>query len=187
MRKTIKALKPIGFTNHSIGDLKKLSRHQIYRLKLKYKEFKHYIDKPGEFSVKVPSKAAAKALKKTGFKVSAKGKALIPLKGNTSVKLSGSKLIFTDAKRGRREVVFTSSDVKNFRAQVQRAIKQHQKSGGLFGFKIGDNAMASSMFVNVEDMNKYLVEVMMPRMNLSAEQFLPQISIVLFNSKYKSE
>lgn len=185
MQKTIKALRPLGFTNHSIADLKKLSRHQIYRLKLKFKEFKHYIEKPSEFAIKRPTKGSVKALKKTGFKVSPKGRALIPLKGNTSVKLSGSKLIFTDEKRGRRETVFTAYDVKNFRSQVQKAIKQHQKTGGLFGFKIGDNAMASSMFVNVEDMNKYLVDVMLPKMNISAEQFLPQISIVLFNPKFK--
>lgn len=183
MIKTIKALAPIGFINHTVKDLDNLSRHQKYRIALKYREFKYFIDKPKEFVIKQPAKDKLNGFKKTGFKVSKTGKLLVPLKGNTTVKIRGNGLEFSNSKNGRKEIVFTAKDVQQFREQVRKAIILHERQGGLFGFKIGDNAMASTLFVSADALNEYLINTMLPRMNISAEKFLPQISLVLYVRK----
>lgn len=179
LRKTIAALKPIGLINYSLSELKNLSPQQKGSITRKYNKLRHFVDHPKEFTIKKTTTKTGKKFKAAGYVTSKTNRVLIPLKGNDSATFRGDQIKFKKGKR--TETVYLSGDVKEMAKNIKKATA---KKGGLVGFKIGENAIASTQFTNVKDLNNYLTNVMHPKFNTTKDKFKALVSLVQFDDAY---
>ncbi len=161
---------------------RKISRLWNSKFQLEIKPLKHFIVNPNEFVVRKLNPKSTETFIKSGFAILPNsGKVIIPKKGADSVHIKNSEVIYT---RGSiTEHVYLGSDYENILKKAN-TLNKGLKRNQLLSFKIGDNAISTTRYLNLEDMHKYLTHVLMPRAQFGNDwkakeaAFFSQISIV---------
>lgn len=164
-------------------DLSTGQKSAITRLAKKHaaelEDVKQYLNRPDDFVLRPVSKKNAEILKKSGFKfMPGKQTAIIPRRGYDSVSIKGATIEYT--KSGKKDTVYLSGDPVSLFSKAQK-LQQEIKRNQLLTFKIGENSIASTRYLNLKQMKEYLRHVVLPRMRkngIGAAEFWPMVSIV---------
>lgn len=122
---------------------------------------------PEDFHIAKVSKATAKELKGSGYKVTKTGRAVIPLRSAESAgakydsaKISKGKIIF---KSGGITEIVTPSTAKNFHSKLKVLATKPLKNNQMLTVKIGTNASFNSRFTSYGELYKYITETFNPK------------------------
>lgn len=128
------------------------------------KDFKQALKKPEDFAIRKVSKENADVLKKSGYKV-IKGRAVIPLADGRDKrfdKVTVGKGTLTFVRKGKKNKMYLSADPAKL---MKKAYQLNSKKGRnqVVSFSLGGNSMSSQDFENIEEMERYLKNVLFPR------------------------
>lgn len=167
--KSAKALKKLGLIDFSIRTLSPAQKGTITKLVKKYKAIlKH----PKDFVIRPVSKKTNDVAKKSGY-LGNKKSIFLPKHDAEKVSINNNKITYQ--RKGKKEEVFLIGDIKAFYKKanfLQSKLKKNQ----LVTFKYGQNAASNYSFNSLEELRKYLTEVLEPR--FKEKNMFSQISIV---------
>jgi len=128
------------------------------------KDFRQALKKPDDFAIRKVSKENAEILKKSGYKV-IKGRAVIPLadgRDNKFDKVTIGKGTLTFVRKGKKNKMYLSADPMKL---LKKAYQLNGKKGRnqVVSFSLGGNSMSSQDFENIEEMERYLKNVLFPK------------------------
>lgn len=128
------------------------------------KDFKQALKRPDDFAVRKVSKENAEILKKSGYKV-IKGRAVIPLadgRNSKFDKVTIGKGTLTFTRKGKKNKMYLSADPEKL---MKKAYQLNSKKGRnqVVSFSLGGNSMSSQDFENIEEMERYLKNVLFPK------------------------
>jgi len=162
-----RALKKLGAIDfiprrEKITSAQKATITRIY--KQTEKDFKQALKKPEDFAIRKVDKANAEILKKSGYKV-IKGRAVIPLADglkNKFDKVTIGKGTLTFVRKGKKNKMYLSADPMKL---MKKAYQLNSKKGRnqVVSFSLGGNSMSSQDFENIEEMERYLKNVLFPK------------------------
>lgn len=163
LKKTIAKLSAIGLINYT--PTQPLTKGQLTWVINRANKYAHLLKKPEDFKVAKVSKTTAKELKACGYDVTIKDRAIIPLKGFKSAKISRGKLKFDGVTPGGAKITetVTLSTAKDFYSKLEKLNKKKLKRNQYLTVKIGDNAEFKRKFTNYEDLYNYITYVFEPK------------------------
>jgi hypothetical protein len=163
--KYAKQLKKIGLINFDLRkNLTPSQKTTITKLSDKYKS---YLKRPKEFVIRPVQKETKKVAEKSGY-LTTKKSIILPIHGATKVSVSNKKIIYY--RDGKKEEVHLIGNLESFYKkafELQTKIKKNQ----LVTFKYGDNAASNYSFNSLEELKKYLTEVLEPRFKNKKELY----------------
>jgi hypothetical protein len=137
---------------------------------------------PEQFKIATVSKSTAKAMRDSGIKVTAKLKAIVPLKGFDSAKIRGEKIVFegVNKKTGKKlKETVTLAQAGEFHAKLKNLAKTKLKKNQYLTVKIGDNASFNNRFQNYADLFHYVQNVFQPKdVGQTKEKLMRYMSVV---------
>ena len=104
-----------------------------------YEKYGGYVENPDLFHAPVVKSKTAKSLKKSGYLVTPRGRALIPLKGNAIARISQSGEIRFE-KPGEKSRVLLKRGNESFMDRLKRAMSRKLKNNQMVTVKIGNNS-----------------------------------------------
>jgi hypothetical protein len=132
-----KELKRLGVISYDLRG--KLSSAQKGNITRQYEKYGGFIENPQLFHAPHVKSKSAKQLKSSGYLVTPKGRAIIPLKGNAVARISQSGEIRFE-KPGEKTRTLLKRGTENFMERLKKAMKKKLASNQMVTVKIGNNS-----------------------------------------------
>lgn len=145
-----------------------------------YHKYKTYIEKPELFAAPVVRSKTAESLKRSGYLVTPRGRAIIPLRGNTSARISridGDGVIEFEKPGEHRAVIL--ADRQQFMAKLKKLTGKKLTKNQMVTVQIGDRNPFQRAYTSFAQLYYYLDNDFEPNdEDTDLDDLFPQMSIV---------
>jgi len=149
-----KELKRLGVISYDLRST--LSSAQKGNITRQYEKYGGFIENPHLFHAPHVKTKSAKSLKSSGYLVTPKGRAIIPLKGNSIARISASGEIRFE-KPGEKSRTLLRRGNETFLERLKRAMNRKLANNQMVTVKIGDNSpFNKSRFSSYAELYFYL-------------------------------
>lgn len=154
-----------------------LSTGQKARITFLAKEYGHVLKHPEKFHIARVGPATAKTLKASGFRVTPKNVALVPLHDYQSASIKNGQIVFRSGRLTEKTIL---AGYKDFHKKLKALAAKKLPPNSLVTARIGDNSpFMRSRFSTYADLYKYVFEIFTPKdPDTDKQKLVMQMSVV---------